>query len=93
MLAFIRLLHCLNCINEVPDCQSMYNDLLSFSSVIPSLENYITDIQELYGDYLKDCISGIVQCLGSINRDVEGEVYNIYKVFQKRGNPTLACHC
>ena len=81
MLALIRLLHCLNSVNEIPDHHSMYANLLSWSSMTltsdefqQNLKNSIAGIQEIYGNvednvddrgFVKYCFSEILQSLWS----------------------------
>ena len=82
MLALIRLIHCLNCVNVIPDHHSMYANLLSCSSMTltsdefqQNLKNSIAGIQEIYGNiednvddsgFLKYCFSEILQSLWSL---------------------------
>lgn len=77
-VAFIRLIHCFNCINEIPDCQVFYTELLRLPSVAQtskgSLENltsYIAkiEIDGMDSDIVKECLSGILECMGSIVND------------------------
>lgn len=82
MLALIRLLHCLNCVKEIPSHHSLYANLLSCSSMTltseelqQNLKNSIAGIQEIYGSlennvgdgsFVKYCFSEILQCLWSL---------------------------
>jgi predicted nucleic acid-binding Zn ribbon protein len=82
MMAFIRLLHCINCNEELPDNQSMFNDMLNFSSAVLTTKEFqrrlgmfIAYFEERYarmtnsstnGNVVKDCFAGIVKHLGCV---------------------------
>jgi hypothetical protein len=70
MLAFIRLIHCLNSINESEDCQSMYSDFLGFSKFKKqTLDKCIDNIKRRCGrldEDLEDLFCKITEHLGTI---------------------------
>jgi hypothetical protein len=70
MLAFIRLIHCLNSINESEDCQSMYSDFLGFSKFKKqTLDKCIDNIKRRCGrldEDLEDLFCKITEHLGAI---------------------------